>query len=117
MAGRPKYKITTKVCREAEEYAAQGLTLKQIANNLGIHRDTLNEKKKENSDFSDSVARGRDRGIAEVTNALYKGAIDGDISAIKYFLNNRDPENWKNMQHTELSGSVGLHEACLDELA
>jgi len=35
---------------------------------------------------------------------------EGDVPAIKYFLNNRDSENWKDKHTTELTGVIGLHE-------
>ncbi len=115
MAGRPKYKITPKVCKEAEELAAQGLTLKQIANNLGIAESTLHLAKNGFSEFSESIKRGRDQGICIATNSLFTQVKKGDIAAIKCFLYNVDSDNWKDKRTTELTGTVGLHDTFVKE--
>jgi transcriptional regulator with XRE-family HTH domain len=96
MAGRPKFEITEKITIKAEKFAKQGLTLEQIAHNLGISYDTLNERRKENPEFSEAIERGKSKGIEVITNALFEKAESGDVSAIKYFLNNRDNNNWKD---------------------
>ena len=114
--GRPKFKITPAVCKKARELAAQGLTLSQIASCLGISYETLNEKSKEFSEFSDSIRLGKDEGIQQVVNALYTKAKDGDTHAMKYFLNNRDNANWKDRIVNTHEGSVGLTDLSEDEL-
>lgn len=70
--GRPKFEITPEICEKAESLAAQGLTLEQIARSLGIHYDTLNEKSKEFSVFSDAIKNGQAKGIAIITNKLFE---------------------------------------------
>ena len=94
-AGRPPFKITEAICKKAESLAAQGLTLEQTAHTLGISYQTLNEKRKEFAEFSDAIELGRSKGIATVTNALFNKAKDGDVPAMKYYLNNRDNGNWQ----------------------
>ena len=94
--GRPLIEITEKLCKKAESLAAQGLTMEQIAQTLGMGERTLYEKVKEYPHFSQAIEAGRAKGIAQVTNALFKKAIDGDVPAQKYYLNNRDNANWKD---------------------
>lgn len=106
-AGRPKIIPDEAMCKKAESLAAQGLTLEQIAITLGISYDTLNEKKKEFSDFSDAIAEGKAKGIATVTNALFNKAKDGDVPAMKYYLNNRDNGNWKDKVENIHTGANG----------
>ena len=105
--GRPAIPITKAKCESAKVLAAQGLTLRQIAANLGMAYQTLNEKSKEYSDFSDAIAEGKAIGIKAVTNALYDKAVDGDVPAMKYFLNNRDNDNWKDRIDNTHSGPGG----------
>lgn len=93
--GRPAFDITPEVCKKAESLAAQGLTLEQTAHALGISYQTLNEKRKEYDKFSDAIELGKAKGIATVTNALFNKAKDGDVPAMKYYLNNRDNGNWQ----------------------
>ena len=101
-AGRPKFEITEKVIKKARKYAAQGLTKRQVAHCLGISHQTLNEKSKEFSALSDAIVEGRDEGIKTVTNALYTKASEGDVPAIKYFLNNRDNDTWKDRREDKV---------------
>jgi hypothetical protein len=106
-AGRPKIIPDDAMCKKAESLAAQGLTLEQIAHTLGISYDTLNERKKELGQFSEAIALGKAKGIATVTNALFNKAKDGDVPAMKYYLNNRDNANWKDKIENTHTGPNG----------
>ena len=127
--GRPKFEITEEVCEKAKSLAAQGMTLEQIAACLGISYDTLNERKKEFSEFCDSIKEGQAKGIGIITNKLFergKGIIteesvtvekDGksvtttttksvlpDVTAQIFYLKNR--AGWKD--RSEIDHSIGL---------
>lgn len=77
-----------------EKLAARGLTFDQIAAALGISRDTLYRRKRELRDFSDALEKGRARGISEVANKLFETAMQGNITAIIFFLKCR--ANWRD---------------------
>ena len=100
--GRPLIKIDDKVCRQAETLSAQGLTMKQIANVLGMGEATLYEKQREFPEFSESIKRGKDKGIAKITNALFNKAVNGDNTAMIFYLKNR--AGWKDRVETEHIG-------------
>ncbi|MCH8134984.1 MAG: hypothetical protein IIB77_03275 [Proteobacteria bacterium] len=104
MAGRPKFEITHEVLEKVEAYAGQGLTKDQIAQCLGICYDTLNERQKDNSEFSEAIKRGQAKGIETISNALFVAGKDGNITAQIFYLKNRSPKNWKDRHSTELSG-------------
>jgi predicted DNA-binding protein (UPF0251 family) len=57
---------------EVEAWARDGLTDKQIAENLGISRDTLYVYKKEHSDISDALGKGKEVADIIMENAAYK---------------------------------------------
>ena len=57
-----------------EKWALDGLTEKQIANNLGISHETMNQYKKLHTDFSDVIKKGREVMVLEIENALFKRA-------------------------------------------
>jgi hypothetical protein len=107
-AGRPPFKITAEICKKAQSLAAQGLTLEQTAHTLGISYQTLNEKRKEFAEFSEAIELGKAKGIATVTNALFNKAKEGDVPAMKYYLNNRDNPNWKDRIESTVSGVIGV---------
>ena len=98
--GRPRFEVTPEVCEQVENLAAQGLTVDQIALVLGIHKATLFDKQNEYSDFSDAIKRGRGKGIANVTNALYeKATVDKDNTAMIFYLKNR--AGWVDEQEVQ----------------
>lgn len=101
--GRPK--IIPDIKR-VESLAALGLTQMQIADALGICNDTLIERKKEFPEFVEAIKRGQNKGIAEVTNALFRNATKNDnLGAQVFYLKNR--AGWKDKTETEVSGKDG----------
>lgn len=58
-----------------EGWARDGLTDEQIGHNLGISKDTFYRYKKEHTDFSDALKRGKEVIDMEVENALLKRAL------------------------------------------
>lgn len=106
--GRPKW--TPPSIEQVEALAAQGLTLEQIAAALGIHYDTLNERKKELSDFSEALKRGRAKGTAKIANALFQSAVSGNTTAQIFWL--KAMAGWKERfinEHTGLDGKPIEH--------
>jgi len=87
--GRPQILINDEMIRRAEAYAAQGLTMPQIASVLGMSQTTLYDKKSKFSEFSEAIKRGKDKGIATITNALFNKARDGDNTAMIFYLKNQ----------------------------
>lgn len=63
-----------------EGWARDGLTDIQIADNLGISKDTFYKYKKEHTDFSDSLKKGKEIVDYQVENALLKRALGYDYT-------------------------------------
>lgn len=102
-------------------WARDGLTDKQIANNIGIVESTLYEWKKKYTEFSEALKKGKEVVDIEVENALLKRAMgykydevikelrDGELVETKritkevlpetlaqiYWLKNRKPDKWR----------------------
>lgn len=68
-----------------QAWARNGLTFEEIAKNIGICRDTLNEWKKSSADISDALKKGRDVADIEVENALFKKAKGYNVEVKKTF--------------------------------
>jgi hypothetical protein len=113
--GRPLIEITPELCKKAETLAAQGLTMDQIALTLNMGKTTLYEKVNKYTEFSNAIEAGRGKGIAAITNALFKKAKDGDVTAQKYYLNNRDNKNWKDRIDSTVTANVEVRR--MDELS
>ena len=92
--GRPKWIPTEEICASASEMASRGLTVEQIADCLGVSRETIYQRQKEYPEFYESIKRGRSQGMNQITNALYEKAVNGDNTAMIFYLKTRDRENW-----------------------
>ena len=114
--GRPLIEITPELCKRAESFAAQGLNREQIAQVLGMGVSTLYEKLNDYPEFLEAIEAGKAKGIAQVTNALFQNATGGDTTAQKYYLNNRDNDNWKDRKDLEVRTEITAHEDLLDLL-
>lgn len=124
-----------------EGWARDGLTDEQIAENMGICRDTLIEWKKKYSDISDTLKRGKEVIDRQVENALLKRAlgyrytettkerIDGSLVVTKevekevvpdttaqiFWLKNRKPDVWRDKQNLQVEGSLNTASSLTDE--
>ena len=95
-------------------------SLKQqdIAYCIGIHPTTLSEKKYENEQLQEALKRGKAKGLAQITNALFEQALSGSVGAACFYLKNRDSENWTDTQSikVEINVSKLSDSQLLDEL-
>jgi len=92
---------------KVEQLAAQGLTIKQIAYCLDVGRSTLYERMGGQADVLDAVKRGRAKGIATITNALFQSAKGGNTTSQIFYLKNRQPDLWRDRRELEHSGKGG----------
>ena len=67
--------LTEEGLLQLESWARDGLTDKQIAHNIGITEQTLNNWKKSYPSFFESLKRGKDVVDIQVENALLKRAL------------------------------------------
>ena len=102
--GRPKWEVTPDILKKVETLAAQGLTCEQVARSLGIGPTTFFERQKECPELKEAMDDGRAKGIATISNALFQKAKAGDNTAMIFYLKNRDPENWEDVQKRHISG-------------
>ena len=100
--GRPQIKITKKLCQKAEKLSAKGLTKSQIASVLNMGESTLYEKQAQYPEFSESIKRGRNKGIEQITNTLFQKAVEGDNTSMIFYLKN--VAGWKDKVETQHTG-------------
>ena len=113
-----------------KSWAIDGLTDEQIAKQIGIATSTLYEWKKKYSEISDALKKGKKVFDAESVQALHQAGIgyyieetdtditirDGveikrirkrkrwipsNVTALIFWLKNRDPDNWKDRKAVE----------------
>lgn len=86
-----------------EGWAKDGLTDEQISRNLGISKVTFYKYKSSCDELNELLKRSKEVVDYEVENALYKSAMNGNVSAMIFWLKNRKPSQWKDRrEHSEL---------------
>jgi len=114
-----------------EGWARNGLTDEQIAKNLGISKTTFYKYKKEHSELSELLKKGKEVIDIQVENALLKKAlgysydeettknsdgnieikivnkhVPGDTTAQIFWLKNRRPDKWRDKNVVEHEGEL-----------
>ncbi len=92
---------------KVEQFAAQGLTVKQIADCCDVSRSYFYEQMKAKPDIKDAIKRGRSKGIGVVTNSLFQSAKGGNVTAQIFYLKNRQPGKWRDRRDHEHTGKDG----------
>ena len=103
--GRPKKNVTqpsiidwgtVEKLQLLEEWSTQGLYIKDIAAKMGISVTTVYDWMNKNPEIAAAIKKGRDKSIDMVENALFKSAINGNVTAMIFYLKNRAPERYKD---------------------
>ena len=93
-AGRKRIEIDLE---QVEKLASRGLGTTQIARALGVSWDTIDRYRKRSAEFEDRLKRGKAKGLAQVTNALFESATEkNSVVAQIFYLKNQDPKIWKD---------------------
>lgn len=127
MARKSKYDTHVKpYLDEIQGWAMSGLTDEQIAINLDISHDSFYRYKKQFSEFSEALKKGKDIADAQVVNALFKTATGftyyediatatGEVvqaqryakpntTAQIFWVKNRQPDRWRDK--TEVKADI-----------
>ncbi len=113
--------------------AKAGMTELEIADSLDVAPVTLIQWKAKYPRFANALELGKKQSVKRVSRALYHRAvgythdqervfndkgnivktvqrehIPPDINAIKFYLTNRDPENWQDRTGLDVSGSLNV---------
>lgn len=110
---KPKYTkwLTDDGLYQLKEWARQGLTNRQIAQNIKIKEQTLYKWINEHNELSEAIKRGRETPIANIENILYKksqGYTDDEgvyhspeTTASIFLLKNWDRYHYKDRHPTK----------------
>ena len=84
-------------------WARNGLTNKQIASNMSIGITTLWEWRKKSPKIANALKIGKDEADIQVENALYKAALEGNTTAMIFWLKNRRSKEWRDKIQQEIT--------------
>jgi hypothetical protein len=103
-AGRPaKYDPTT-----TPDQVRRFLLLKKDADHemiaafLEVSEEAVVKWQEQFPEFAQAIWNGKEKSDTEVVQALYQKAIDGDVHAARYWLNNRQGKHWRERQSTDV---------------
>lgn len=94
--GKSKFEEIKEKFPLIEGWAKEGLTDEQISRNLGISKVTFYKYKASCSELNELLKKSKEVVDYEVENALYKAAINGNVTAMIFFLKNRRPDKWRD---------------------
>ena len=84
-----------------EGWAMDGLIDEEIADKMGIHPSTLYEYKKKYPELREALKKGKDLVDRRVEQTLLSEALDGQITAIIFWLKNRKPDVWRDSKNIQ----------------
>ena len=90
--------INQELLEQVESLAARGLSQKQVCEALGFSQSWWHAKKSESQELEECYKRGAATGLADVSNALYESAMSGTPVAQIFYLKNRAPNEWADVQ-------------------
>ena len=130
--------ITEEGLLKIEGWARDGLVDKQIAHNIGVTEQTLNNWKKKYPSLFEALKRGKEVIDRQVENALLKRALGYEYEEVKqiiekddkgkdrkriektvkqvipdttaqiFWLKNRKPAEWRDKQNLEVEGNLDI---------
>lgn len=80
-----------------------GATEEEVAERIGITQRQLKSWRTKYREFDNAIRNAKDVADALVENALYKKAIEGDNTAMTFWLKNRKPEAWRETKSDKAS--------------
>lgn len=89
-----------------EGWARDGLSMEQIAKNMGISKPTLYTWQEQSSDIFNALKKGKEVSDYMVENALFASAISGNVVAQIFWLKNRKSEAWQDKIEQKINAEV-----------
>lgn len=132
-ASLPAIACSPFICKRAREFATLGADNETIAAYLGVDISTLDRWRVEYPQLNKALSAGREIGGVEVVRSLvkrakgytakarkvvmvdgqpqvveYKEEIAGDVTAQRYYLNNRHPKEWQERNGAQQLQAIDL---------
>ena len=86
--------VTEESLTKIKEWGLSGLTMEQIAQNMGITKMTLYNWMHKFPELAEQLKISRETADANVENALYNAAMSGNVTAQIFWLKNRKKDEW-----------------------
>lgn len=110
---RPQVELTEKQAAQVEALAAY-LSKEQIADYLGVARNTFDAILERDSLVFEHYKKGKAKAIANVAQGLVKQAIDGNMTAAIFYL--KTQAGWRETQEIDLNARHRHEAATISDL-
>ena len=110
---RPQKKLDEKQVAQVEALASV-LTLEQIADYFGMHRETFNAVCERQPEVFRQYKKGKSRAIASISQNLIKQAQDGNTTAAIFYL--KTQAGWRETNNIDINANVKAEMSSLSEL-
>ena len=90
------------------------LTLEQIADYFGMHRETFNAVCERQPEVFRQYKKGKSRAIASISQNLIKQAQDGNTTAAIFYL--KTQAGWRETNNIDINANVKAEMSSLSEL-
>lgn len=87
-------------------YRDRMMTDEEVAKEIGYTRRTIINWRNSSSKINTAISLGKQYVDTQVENALLKQALQGNVTAIIFWLKNRKPKAWCERQELEVTQSV-----------
>ena len=101
--GRPTL-FKSEYCAQVVDFCSQGYSLTAFAGHLRVCRDSITEWQNRYPEFASSVKKAKAARLTCLETGLFSGK---NTVAYIFALKNADPEEWRDVQRTELTGKDG----------
>lgn len=91
---------------DVERFCLLGATDEQLADFLEIDISNFYVWKRKYPEFREAIKKGKDLADINVADSLYNRALEGDTTAMIFWLKNRRREHWRDKQDIKHEGSV-----------
>jgi hypothetical protein len=106
-AGRPS-EYRAEYCEAVIEFMAQGYSLTAFAGSIRKSRNAVYEWIGRHPAFGDAVARARAARVAALETKLLTARRGGEVAAAMFGLKNAEPDEWRDLKHTQTDVNVKL---------
>lgn len=107
--GRPSdYK--PEYAEQARKLCLLGYTDKEMGDFFTVTEQTINNWKIDHPEFFESIKKGKVFADTDVVTSLHDKAIDGDTTAMIFWLKNRQPKKWRDKQEIDMTADVTTHQ-------
>ena len=89
---------------KVETMASQFFTHEEMCANLGISRETFYKNVKKNTDITDAIKRGQEKGRGVIKGKFWEKILEGNMTAIIFAL--KVHSGWKEQDTKELEKAV-----------